>query len=481
MIWRIAHRETLDLFRDGRFVAVAVTVLLLLGGALWTGAAGYADTRQMQEITAQDERDRWLNQGERNPHSAAHQGFWMFQPVDELSVFDAGIRRHAGAAVHLEAHRQRLFRYRPAEDSTWVQRAGELTAAVTLQKFIPLFIILAGFAALAGERESGTLRLLLSSGVSPQTLALGKALGLVFPLAVVLVPATLLGGFALALFGGASGGALAARALILNATYLAYFSIFVAVTLVVSAVASTARKALAALVFIWTMAVLLGPQLVMSVAVQGTPTPTALEFEASLQQARAKSPLYFERLVKVEDRLLEQHKVSSVSELPVNSEGIAMIEEEASEGALHDVEFRRLYEAYKQQNRNFLLGSIASPVVAVQVLSMALSGTDLRHHLNFAEASEGYRKLFVQLMNRDIAENDFPAARRPVSPDMPDELVYLGGRELWEKTPAFRYTPPSLDEVLTENRFAVAGLVFWLLVAAGAWALASRRFTREAL
>jgi ABC-2 type transport system permease protein len=479
MVWRIARCETLGVARDGRFVAVAVSLFLLLSAALWNGAAHYAEAHERQTLTARDEQTRWLNQGERNPHSAAHQGFWMFQPSTPLALFDEGIRKHVGSAVHLEAHSQRLFGYRPAEDSTWVQRMGELTAAVTLQRFIPLLIILAGFATLAGEREDGMIRFALSSGVSPRTLTLGKAIGLVLPLGLVLVPACLLGGFALALYGGPSAGALIPRALILSACYLAYFSIFVAITMSVSAHAATARKALVTLVFIWIGLVLVAPPLVLSAAAQRNPTPTALEFEGSLQQARARGPLYFERLVAVEDRLLAQHKVKGVDQLPVNSEGIAMIDEEASEDALHDVQFRGLHEAYRQQSRMFQLASVVSPLVAVQTLSMGLSGSDLAHHLHFAEAAEAYRKLFVQMMNRDLAQNDFANARRPSSPDRPDERVYLAGRELWERTPPFIYIPPSLDATMTQNRPGVAGLTLWLLAAAVAWTLAFRRFMRD--
>jgi len=479
IVCRIAQREALDLLRDRRLAIVAASVVLLLSVSVWIGAQRYIANQKQQEMLSGGERERWLTQGDRHPHSAAHQGFWVFQPSTILSIADPGITTHAGAAVHLEPHRQRLFRYSPAEDATWLQRAGELTAAVTLQRFIPLLIILIGFASLAGERESGRLKLVLSSGVSPLSLSLGKAFGLFAPLMLVLVPVSVLGGFSVGLNGDLAGGPSVLRSLITATTYAAYFGIFVLITLTVSALARTSRRAITVLLFIWITGVVLASPLVLTVAGREYPTPTALEFESSLQKARAHGPLYFERLVAVEDRLLKQYNVNTVEQLPLNSEGVAMIAEEADEDALHDVEFRQLYNAYRGQGRVFQLGSLVSPLVAVQALSMGLSGTDLAHHLHFAQAAEDYRRFFVQMMNGDLKDNDFTEARRPSSPSNPTDLVYMRNREFWEKVPPFVYAPPGLDWIARQNGIAAVALTTWLLVAVAAGAIAVKRFARK--
>jgi len=479
LVCRIAHREAVDLLRDRRLAIVAASVVLLLFVSVWIGAQRYVANHNQQDLLVQGERERWLTQGDRHPHSAAHQGFWVFEPSSVLSIADPGITTHAGAAVHLEPHRQRLFRYSPAEDATWLQRASELTAAVTLEKFIPLLIILIGFASLAGEQENGRLRLVLSSGVSPGALGMGKALGLFVPLALVLAPISVLGGIALAFNGEFTDWSLLLRALIIAGTYLVYFAVFILTTLTVSALARTSRRAITILLFLWIAGVLLAPPAILSIAGREYPTPTALEFERSLQRARAHGPLYFERLVATEDRLLKQYNVGSVQQLPVNSEGVAMIAEEADEDALHDVEFRQLYEAYRGQGRVFQMGSLVSPLVAVQALSMGVSGTDLAHHLHFARAAEDYRRFFVQMMNGDLKENDFPEARRPASASTPTDLIYVNNGSLWEKVPLFVYTPPGLQWIAKENWIAAVALMAWLLVVLVIATIAMKRFAKE--
>ena len=51
-------------------------------------------------------------------------------------------------------------------------------SGVLVSRCVSLLIVLLTFGALAGERERGTLRQVLSLGVRPRDLVLGKALGL---------------------------------------------------------------------------------------------------------------------------------------------------------------------------------------------------------------------------------------------------------------------------------------------------------------
>ena len=248
MITTIARKEFVEIWRDGRFRRAAAIVLMLLLAALAMGYKHFRDGRQEQAVARAFDEQQWLGQGERNPHSAAHFGKYAFKPLTPLSFIDRGVNSYLGIAVWLEAHYQNPFRYRPAEDSTAVQRFGELTASVVLQLLVPLLIILLAFSTFAGERESGTLRQLLSAGASAKTLASGKALGVTGALALLLVPATVIGVAALALAATGSSadglGSSAGRFALMVFSYLLYFGTFACVAIAVSAMARTARMAL---------------------------------------------------------------------------------------------------------------------------------------------------------------------------------------------------------------------------------------------
>ena len=186
MIARIARKEWLDLARDGRFRTTAAIVMVLLVAALAAGWRHHSEVRRQHDSAARATRTQWLNQGSKNPHSAAHYGVYAFKPRTQLSMVDSGVDPYLGVAAWLEAHKQNEFKYRPAQDRTALQRFGEMTAAEVLQLLVPLLIVLLTFGAFAAERESGTLRQLASLGVPLQRLAAGKALGIGAALAAVL-------------------------------------------------------------------------------------------------------------------------------------------------------------------------------------------------------------------------------------------------------------------------------------------------------
>ena len=217
-------------------------------------------------------------------HSAGHFGVYVFKPLPPLAVFDRGLEPFVGTTVFLEAHRQNQAAFLPAQDATAMRRFGELTAATGLQLLAPLLIVLLTFGALAGERERGTLRQVLSLGVRPRDLVLGKALGLGVALAVLLLPVAVFGAAALAKLPGddAAGGWI--RLAWLGGAYALYLAAILAVCLAVSAVASTARVALATLLVCWAANAVLAPRLASDLAQGILPTPKLVEFETAMNK-----------------------------------------------------------------------------------------------------------------------------------------------------------------------------------------------------
>jgi len=138
-------------------------VFALLIAAVGSGVR-YQRALAAERASAQAaENARWLGQGQKNPHSAAHYGLYAFKPASPLTAIDQGIEPFVGVSVRLEAHTMNDFMHRPAQDGTALARFGELTAALTLQVLLPLLIVLFAFGAFSAERERGTLRQLLAS------------------------------------------------------------------------------------------------------------------------------------------------------------------------------------------------------------------------------------------------------------------------------------------------------------------------------
>ena len=465
MIKHIARKEFTDVIRDGRFRWCAALVGALLLVSL---GHGWVQARQAQEELAAAQataRDHWESQGEKNPHSAAHYGIYAFKPRLALSFVDEGVDPYTGTSVWLEAHRQNDFLMRPAQDATAAQRVGALTAAQVLQNLVPLLVILLTFGALAGEREQGTLRQLLATGIGRRELAVGKALGVVGALALLLVPAAVVG--AAALVVGSTGPAASplARGAVLAGVYLAYFGAFVGLGLAVSAWARSARTALVVLLGVWVVNGLVAPRAAVDMSKWIHPTPSAVEFAQTLEREMAAGVGDIQRPDRAAfgERLLAEYGVERAEDLPVNEVGLYLQESEEFGNRIFDRNYGALWDTFERQGVVHEALAVVAPLLAVRTLSMGLAGTDVEQHRHFATAAEAYRRDLMRQMNLDLAENSRTGE------------LYTAGPELWAEVPPLQYDAPTLGWVLGNRILSLLVLALWL---AGAVLLAARRVQR---
>lgn len=470
MIKEIAIKELIEMRRDNRFRFVAAFILILLAAALLVGWSHYRNITEQQKQAAVRDESEWLNQGARNPHSAAHFGKYAFKPVTPVSLLDNGMNSYLGIAVWLEAHYQNPFRYRPAEDATVVQRFGELTAVVILQLLIPLFIILLAFPAFAGEREQGTLRQLLSLGVERRTLALGKAFGIAGALALVLIPSAIIGTAALALAATGSGGdglsASFGRFAMMVVSYLLYFTIFLAVSLAASAYFKTAQLALLALFAFWIFNSLFVPRVAADIALKVYPNQTAAEFWASvdkdLKDGIDGHDSANKRTEEAKKQLLAQYGVERVEDLPINFSGWSLQQGEEYAAKVYDKRYGELWQSFENQSAIYNFSSILAPVIAVRSISMSMAGTDFAHHRNFAAAAENYRRVVNKMMNDDYMNNSRTG-----------NTAYVADEKLWGSVPPFAYEMPNAEWALKTQILPLIMLFLWTIAAIGVafWAI----------
>jgi ABC-2 type transport system permease protein len=461
MIRTIARKEFTEMSRDGRFRCMAVVIFALLLTSLAVGWKHYRQVRSQQEVAQKTTRDQWLNQGVRNPHTAAHFGVYAFRPKMPLSLVDTGLDSYTGAAVWIEAHNQNPARYRPAEDATAVQRFGELTAATVLQLLIPLVIILLTFSAFAGERESGTLRQLLSLGLSKKHLAMGKALGIAMAVGTLLAPATAIGIVALALVS--DNGLLAqsaSRIILMAAGYLLYFGGFIALSLAVSAFAASARASLVILLAFWIANGLLVPRLASDTAERIYQSPTASEFWAAVERDKKQgidghNPAD-RRTEELKQRVLARYGVNSVEDLPVNFSGISLQAGEEYTNQVWDKNYGKLWDTYEEQQNVHKVASLIAPMIAVRILSMGLAGTGLAGHRHFTTSAEQYRRTINKMLNEDMTYNSKTQG-----------FNYFSDAVLWSQIPDFEYAPPNTWTALHQQAWTVGVLALWFCAAWG--------------
>ena len=464
MFWTIVRKEWLDTCRDGRFRVSAVVLWALLFSSLFISHASFMRKASEHQQAEQAERTRWLTQEAGNPHSAAHYSIWAFKPLQPLMTVDRGLEPYLGTTVWLEAHRQNPLRYRPAEDATAWQRLGELTQALTLQLLMPLLVLLLSFRAISGEREGGTLRLLAAQGVSVVTLAWAKAVAIFCLLGALLVPPTLI---SMVVIGGAEANLGFALSMVL--IYALYLFVFVLVGVALSAWLRQSSLALAVGLAFWLLNGLIVPRVATELAASWYAVPSVQAFQAAVD-AELKNGIDGHSPQSARDsallaRTLTQYGVDSVKALPVNWDAIRMQAGEEHGNAVFDRHYGSLFGLYRLQQVTRTWFALVAPGIAVQQLSMALAGTDWNQHEQFIGQAETYRRMLVRTMNEDMRDNSKTG-----------EWEYEAGAALWQKVPAFEFSPPTLAEALADYLLSLCLLLGWV-VAGGILVTLSARTT----
>lgn len=467
----IARQVWATAFKNRAVFGLLIGLGLLLTYAAVTGWVTYRQQNAIGRQYQQQARHDWESNPDKHPHRMAHYGHFAFRPKSPLSVFDFGMEAFLGNTIFLEAHKQNSVNFSEAGFSTGLLRFGEISLAMVLQLLLPLLLFFVGFGTVARDRETGTLKLLLSQGVSWSQLLVGKSLGL---MAVML---TLYGPVMLAtalLWLGVQAGAVTAdqtvRLLVLLGSYGTYLSLFCVVAVLVSARSQTAKTALVSLIGLWLLLTLVLPRASQALGAYLYPAPSKTKFLADIQadvlregdSHNANDPHY----KALKDSLLAAYGVNSVQQLPINYSGFVMAEGEKISARLYNDHFGQLLAIYDRQNRFAKAMAFVNPYLAIRNLSMALAGTDFTTYVDFQRQAEQYRYDMAQRLNE--LQIRLISNRKPGPTDKPLQI----DRKHWQQVPDFTYQSPTVASVLTHEALSLLALACWMGLLLGvAWRL----------
>ncbi|GGF06209.1 ABC transporter permease [Hymenobacter cavernae] len=454
MIQSIAQKEFVSTLRDRRFVVLSVLVLGLLLAATLVGRASYRTLQRERTVAQQTVNDQFHHQPNRHPHRVAHYGSFAFRPKSGLSFLDAGLDSFTGASVFLEAHQQNSVNFSQAQQSGSLIRFGELTVAFVLQLLVPLLIIFLCFSAFTEERETGTLKLLLSQGVSLRQVAWGKIVGYGRAVALVVGPALALAAWLL--FGEEEFGNnpdLWVRLALFGASYVVYFFLFIVGSVVVSAWQQHARTALVTLLGCWMLGCIILPKATANLGANLFPTITKAQMDAAVHEEAQKGinghDPQDKRTALLKENLLKKYGVTSEKELPVSVGGLVMAESEAYTSQVYQQHFADLTRTYERQNALSTWAGLLNPYQAIRPLSIGLAGSDFAHYVHFQQAAEDYRYQLVQRLNALQASMGYGDKERKLD------------AATWRAIPTFAYHAPPLSWALGYLLVPALALLLW--------------------
>jgi len=451
----IADKD-LTLFRRETVVrGLFIVAVALVFTSLLAGLQREQVFDKERDAAVETDRAVWNNQGERNPHSAAHFSRYAFRPSSPLALIDPGTTDFAGLAIWMEAHYQDPAVFRRAEDGGELSRTAYLTPTFLVLTVAPLLVFLLLFGSIAGEREDGTLRQLLATGVSAKQFFFGKAgAGLrlsMLAFTAAFVPVALLS--VIVTPAGASADAVV-RLAALYLAFTIYLATCVAIAIAVSSRFRTRQAAFLALTCVWVLLTIIVPRLGTDLGTAIYPQPDARDAAARLSAA---SNIYYadkERRARIEQEVLERYGVSSIDELPINYGAyVLQVSEELSEP-----EFDRFYSEldarYAEQESVIRWFSLLTPMVPASNLSSGFAGTDRRHQRAFAQAAESHRRDMIRMLNEDYMYNAGDSG-----------AAYTADAELWARFEDLDYRMPVLSDT-GDAYLADAGLLLaWFFLA----------------
>jgi len=459
MLMLTAKKEWLLSLREGRLRWLVLMVLILLTSA-FVASFNYHQTLTDQKAQVNEaERKRWINQGDKNPHSAAHYGVYVIKPNPALSVLDPGLSAYQGEIVRLEGHKQHESLFRRIEDAIPIQRFGELTPGFIIQMLLPLLIILCGFHLVAGERESGTLKQLLANGVSPTKLVWAKIINLSVFASLLLLPL-----FVYVIFVADANSL--GRSLTFILGYTIYTLIWALLTVVVSIYSANSRRALLTLLIFWVGSCLIIPKLVIAQAAHQAPMLSAQAFQSRLD-SEVYTPERLKAIEQFKQDTLAKHQVSSTADLPFSWSGAQLQFGEEYGDKAREYLYAQRDKNFSSQGEFYQLGSLLSPFIALQTLSMASASSDHVHHQLFISAVEKHRRLIQKTLNNDLKDNG-----KSVS-------GYVANKTLWGQIPVFSFKYPSLITMIAAYKWALISFLLWGLTLITVTLSATKRLTKE--
>lgn len=438
--------------RRTRWIAAALCALMAVTFSIaFNEAKRTADEAARMTTT---ERERWLNQDPKNPHSAAHYGLWVFKPSAPLATLDPGIEPYVGRMIRIEAHRYNDALYRSAQERSSLSRAGLSTVADVTQLLVPLAALLLSFAAFAADRERGTLRLALGNGIAPGRLLFARFSALALTATMIVgVPALALGAVSIASLDAAGWHAWP-RLVLWTLIQICYALLFLLIGLFASLVARTSRAALTIVLLSWVILCVVAPRLATLAIESAAPTPSYAATRAKIEeQIRLynRADLHQER----QDAILRRHGVANLTDLPIDLRGAMMHDREQHDYSVFDRELGAFFARLSQQDRLQGWAGLASPLLAVQAASAGLAGSDFRRHSDFLRAAESYRRVLSDTMNLDLVAHPTQGG-----------TAYLAARDVWEKVPRFVYQPAPFTQSLGEIAIPLSLLALWVATAA---------------
>lgn len=389
-----------DNLRSLRFQASLIVLLLFFVG---NGVVySYKMDRAAEEIVRTSRSDEGRYDAVETLDQAVSAGY-------KIRVAEAGVEFivEAGSdwfpyGMNLSPQSGNTVRLSHARTVNYFMRTFEVMDWSVIVRYVLSFLcIVLSYNAISGEREGGTLRLVLANPVSRGEFLMGKFLAHLVTLTVALILGSLISLAILALNQRLElSAAVAGNYLLFMLGAVSYIALFLLLGMGISAVARSSSTSLVILIMTWATLIVIIPQTSYLIAVR-TVEPTGSWREAIGEYERQ----YREVLVR-DGVMPRQMELARADGFALEKRYAVRLREMESELD------RMMREAQQRDIRQFQIAravNLLSPGFAFQYSVEALLGTGIHRYQRFVEEGWKYRDAVREFLRvRDAADPNSP-------------------------------------------------------------------------
>lgn len=403
-----------------------------------------------------------------------------FRKPDPLQIFISGVNNDIGRFSNIHSSESIRLTHSIYLDDPIFAVFRFIDLNFIFQVVLSLFAILFTYDLINGERETGTLKLSFANPIArTQYIAakfVGSWLGLVIPLTIPI----LLGFIVVVMFQVPITGDHWDKLIIYQAVSFLYFTFFIVLGLLVSALTKRSSGSFLILLVVWVTFVLIVPRTSIMLAGKLKPVPSAAEVTGQIDGfSKQRWSHYIEEMErKWQTRNSEMDGMNREErEIYRDAHLWEWMEEDDAARKETQAEINQMSRKLREDHQNrkaeqerfaFTLSRF-SPASAYQLAAMNLASTDIGIQSRYLEAMENYHDMFVEYTDTKHKESGGGMDGIRITLDSETGFSFQVGQGQgslnYDDMPRFQQPTRSFTETVSQTIIDFGLLIFYCITA----------------
>ena len=400
MLKVLIEKELKSILQSPKFVATFGVCSLLILLSVFIGINEYRSSVAQYETAS-----NWVDQQIAEATSFRNLPTKVYRKPDPMQIFVSGVNFDIGRLSEISVEQDIKLEQSAYSDDPIFAVFRSIDFTFIVQVVLSLFAIVFTYDASNGERESRTLKLVLSNPIARGQYLFAKLAGSWLGLTIPLLIPILIGLLLLIVYGIPMTATSWLKVGTLIGVSILYFTFFIALGLLVSALTRNSAVSFLLLLVVWITLVLIVPRGAVMAAGQLVAVPTVAEIESQKDRSRAdaQGELRTTRNLRYQSMMEPAQGLAESDRRAFYAANIDLYTEESNRlqaemEIVIEQNNRRVNEnlrnAKAEQERLAFLLSRVSPASAYQLTAMNLGGTNTSMKNRIEDQMVDYRATY---------------------------------------------------------------------------------------